>query len=211
MYSLEMANDGSGYVSAAKLHYGDSDLTFGSMIAKSAKTYGTVYLDIPLSGTVVWNVSDPEGTQGANHQAAIEIGSLIPNAERFNGLITIHLHDEGTASVTITPKRSPDQLSYGLIVANDGNEQIVGASIEYGGSLFEYPAILNGKAKAFKTEVDLPLPDQATITWRFESGEDYQKTIPVRELAKRPKRYKGAIWIRVDDAGNARGEMHEWS
>ncbi len=95
---------------------------------------------------------------------------------------------------------------YGVVVANDGTEQIPDAGITYGKHTLRFGNVMPKGSTGYGT-VTLPIPDEVTVVWRQKSGREFEKQVLVKSLVPRPSKFTGDIWLRLKDDGSVTLEI----
>ena len=95
---------------------------------------------------------------------------------------------------------------YGVVIANDGKEQIPDAGITYGKDTLRFGNVMPKGSKGYGT-VTLPIPDEVTIVWKQKSGREFEKRVFVKSLIPNPSKFTGDIWLRLQDDGSVTVEV----
>ena len=95
---------------------------------------------------------------------------------------------------------------YSLILGNDGKAQITDAVVVYGSGSIKFGNVMPTGSTGYGTMV-LRIPETATLMWTQKNGRAFQQTIEIRPLVEHPRTFDGAIWIRLNDEGQAKVEL----
>jgi len=82
---------------------------------------------------------------------------------------------------------------YELILGNDGAAKIVDAEIVFSGHTMRFGNLVP-KASKGDFPVCFPIPEIATVVWKYESGTEYKKSVEIKKHVPKPKTFDGSLW-----------------